>query len=60
MLVKSRRREGEDFLSFLAGDMARSPQQIKPLDPALVERIDELVGHLSVNPHEDLGDDSLV
>ena len=50
----------EDFLSFLAGDMARSSKQIKPLDQALAERIDGLVGHLPVNPHEDLGDESLV
>jgi prlF antitoxin for toxin YhaV_toxin len=64
MLVKSRRRKGdpvmEAFLSFLAGDMARSLKQIKPLDQALAKRIDGLVGHLPVNPDEDLGDESLV
>ena len=48
------------FLSFLAADMAASPQQIKPLDEALAGRIHELVGHLPVHPHEDLGDDPLV
>ena len=63
-LAKSQRRVGdpvmEAFLSFLAQDMARSPQHIKPLDQALAKRIDALVGHLSVNPREDLGDESLV
>lgn len=63
-VTKSRRR-GEDpvmeaFLSFLAVDMAASPRQIKPLDRALAERIDALVGHLPAHPHEDLGDEPLV
>jgi hypothetical protein len=64
MSVKSGRREGdpvlEAFLRFLAGDMARSSKQIKPLDQALAGRIDGLVGHLPVRPHEDLGDELLV
>src|SRR5450432_2669808 len=63
-VTKSRRREDdpvmEAFLSFLAADMARSPQQIKPLDPALADRIHALVGHLPANPNEDLGDEPLV
>ena len=50
----------EAFLSFLAKDMAGSPQQIKPLEQALASRIDELVGHLPVDPNEDLGDEPLV
>ena len=60
----SRRREVdpvmEAFLSFLAADMGASPQQIHPLAPAFAERIDALVGHLPVNPHEDLGDEPLI
>jgi hypothetical protein len=63
-LTKSQRREGDPvmaaFLGFLAADMARSPEQIKPLDQALTKRIDALVGHLPVNPHEDLGDEPLI
>lgn len=63
-VAKSRRR-GDDpvmeaFLSFLAADMAASPQQIKPLDRGLTKRIDALVGHLPVSPLEDLGDEPLV
>ena len=50
----------EAFLSFLAEDMARSPEQIKPLDQALMKRIDALVGQMPVNPHEDLGDEPLI
>ncbi len=62
--TKNRRQESdpviEAFLSFLAEDMAKSPQQIRPLSQAVAERIDKLVGHLPVNPHEDLGDESLI
>ena len=50
----------EAFLSFLAKDMVRSPEQIKPLDAALFARIDALVGRLPFNPHEDLGDEPLI
>lgn len=63
-VTKSRRREDdpvmEAFLSFLAADMAASPQQIEPLDPALAQRIDAMVGHLPAHPLEDLGDEPLV
>jgi hypothetical protein len=63
-VAKSRRRRDdpvmEPFLSFLAADMATSPQQIKPLDRALADRIDALVGKLPARHHEDLGDEPLV
>jgi len=36
--------------------MKASPQQIQPLGDALMDRIDSLVGDLSVQPGEDLGD----
>src|SRR5580700_8729000 len=62
--AKPDRREAdpvmEAFLSFLAADMVRSPHLIKPPDGALMERVDSLVGHLSVDPNEDLGDTSLL
>jgi len=61
---KPRRRDSdpviEAFLSFLAQDMARSPEQIKPLGTAQLARIDALVGHVPVNPDEDLGDEPLI
>jgi hypothetical protein len=50
----------ESFLSFLAEDIVRFPEQIKPLDPTLSARIDALVGHLPIDPHEDLGDEPLL
>jgi hypothetical protein len=62
--AQSRRQEAdpvmEAFLGFLADDVARYPKQIKPLDRALVRRIKGLVGHLPVNPNEDLGDDPIL
>ena len=62
--AKSRRKDDAPvlaaFLSFLAADMAASPDRIKPLSPALFERIDALVGDLPFNPDEDLGDESLI
>lgn len=63
--VQRQRRTQEDpmlmpFLSLLAQDMAQSPQSIRPLDQDLADRIQGLVGHLEVNPEEDLGDDSLI
>ena len=59
-VTKPRRREDDPFLSFLAAGMATSPQQIKPLDRALADRINVLVGHLPADAHEDLGDEPLV
>ncbi len=49
----------EAFLSFLAADMANSPKQITPMDRALADRIEALVGHLPFDPNEDLGDTPL-
>src|SRR5260221_12880903 len=48
------------FLRFLAQDMVRAPRQIKTLDRGLTKRIDALVGHVAVNPREDLGEDTLL
>ena len=63
-VTKWQRREDdpviEAFLSFLAQDMARSPQRIKPLDANLAQRIQALVGHVLVDPHEDLGETQLL
>lgn len=45
------------FLSFIAKDM---PQHITELDPELMNRVNTLVGHIEVDPNEDLGDESLL
>jgi hypothetical protein len=50
----------EAFLGFLAEDMARSPQQIKPLDRKSAGRIAALVRGVPVEPDQDLGDEPLL
>jgi prlF antitoxin for toxin YhaV_toxin len=45
------------FLSFIAKDM---PQHITELDSELMDRVDRLVGHIEVDPNEDLGGESLL
>ena len=48
------------FLAFLAKEMQRSPQSIKPLPENLVSRVDALVDGVSVAPQEDLGGEALL
>jgi hypothetical protein len=48
------------FLAFLAEDMRREPQAIKPLDQDLLRRVDKLVDGVRVSPDEDLGDKALL
>jgi prlF antitoxin for toxin YhaV_toxin len=45
------------FLSFITKDM---PQYITELEPELLDRVDALVGHIEVDPNEDLGEESLL
>src|ERR1700730_15366939 len=48
------------FLAFLAKEMQREPQAIRPLDQALTHRIDALVEGVPVSQDEDLGDEALI
>jgi len=48
------------FLSFLARDMIKTPHRVMPLDEALVQRINRVVGHIETDPNEDLGDEALI
>jgi len=48
------------FMSFLAADMQRSPEHIKPLDAGVMERIGTLVKDTDTCPEEDLGDKALI
>jgi len=48
------------FMSFLAADMQRSPEQIRPLDPELVRRARDLVSDVELSPDENLGDQALI
>jgi hypothetical protein len=63
--AKPRRNNTEEdpvlssFMSFLAADMQRSPEQIRPLDAAALERIGTLVKDVNTSPEEDLGDEVL-
>ena len=45
------------FLAFLAQDIARAPQDIRPLDANLMKRVNKLTKGVDVSPDEDLGDD---
>src|SRR5580704_8309540 len=63
---KPRRKSAEEdpvlssFMSFLAADMQRSPEHIKPLDAGVMERIGTLVGYVDTSPEEDLGNEALI
>ena len=48
------------FMSFLAADMQRSPEHIKPLDAGVMKRIGTLVGKVDTSPEEDLGNEALI
>ena len=48
------------FMSFLATDMQRSPEHIKPLDVGVMERIGTLVTNVDSSPEEGLGDEALI
>ncbi len=53
---------GEDpvlgaYLSFLERDMEAHPERIQPLSADSLARAQALVGHVEVDPDEDLGDD---
>lgn len=63
---KPKRKSAEEdpvlssFVSFLATDMQRSPEHIKPLDAGVMERIGTLVSKVATSPEEDLGDEALI
>src|SRR5216683_5449793 len=48
------------FMSFLAADMQRSPEHIKPLDAGVMERIGTLVSNVDTSPEENLGDEAQI
>jgi len=48
------------FLAFLAGDIAKAPQTIQPMNRELAARIDRLVEGVSVSQNESLGEESLL
>ena len=48
------------FMSFLAADMQRSPEHIKPLDAGVMERIGTLVSNVDTSPEENVGDEAQI
>jgi hypothetical protein len=50
----------QSFLAFLANDIAKTPERIKPMSPELARRIDRLVEEVSVSCEESLGEESLL
>ncbi len=45
------------YLAFVARDMEAHPERIQPFSADSLARAHALVGHLEVDPDEDLGDD---
>jgi antitoxin PrlF len=50
----------QSFLAFLASDIAKAPERIKPMSPELARRIDRLVEEVSVSGNESLEEESLL
>jgi antitoxin PrlF len=50
----------QSFLAFLANDIAKAPEKIKPMSPELARRIDRLVEEVSVSCNESLEEESLL
>ncbi len=50
----------QSFLAFLANDIAKAPEGIKPMSPELARRIDRLVEEVSVSSNESLEEESLL
>ncbi len=48
------------FLAFLASDIAKAPETVKPMSPEFAQRIDRLVKGVSVSENESLGQDRLL
>jgi len=61
--AKSKKEEDpmiSSFMSFLAADMQRFPEQIRPLDAELIRGARDLVGDVESSLEEDLGDEPLI
>lgn len=48
------------FLAFLANDIAKASETVKPMSPEFAQRIDRLVKGVSVSENESLGQDRLL
>jgi hypothetical protein len=50
----------QTFLAFLAEQMRRNPEMVRPLDEALLRSIGGLVKNVNVSDKEDLGTETLI
>jgi antitoxin PrlF len=50
----------QSFLAFLANDIAKAPERVKPMSRELAGRIDRLVEEVSVSCNESLDEESLL
>jgi antitoxin PrlF len=50
----------QSFLAFLANDISKAPENIKPMSRELAQRIDRLVEGISVSSDESLDEESLL
>jgi len=48
------------YLAFLAKEITRNPQMIRPLSASLVRRMRALTHGIAMDPQEDLGDEALL
>jgi hypothetical protein len=48
------------YLAFLAKEITRNPQMIRPLSASLVRRMQALTHGITTDPQEDLGDEALL
>ena len=48
------------FLAFLANDIAKASETVKPMSPEFAQRIDRLVKGVSISENESLGQDRLL
>jgi prlF antitoxin for toxin YhaV_toxin len=65
VMAETEDRESADpvmasFLSFLAEDIARVPQSVRPLDAKLAKRMDALSKGVVVSSNEDLGPQTIL
>ena len=59
-VTKRRDAVMQSFLTFLANDIAKAPERVKPMSPDLARRIDRLVEEVSVSCNESLEEESLL
>lgn len=50
-------RELSMYLDLIDHDMRENPSHVRPLSADLLRRADDLVGHITVDLDEDLGDE---